>query len=138
MAKDIFHDLVKEALIKEGWLVSDDPLFLLSKDEGGISTDLGAEKILVAEKGLTKIAVEVKSFINPSLIHDFSKAVGQYIVYLDVLEMTKSERIMYLAMPFEVYNYLITKPHINYVNKKHNIKFILFDPTEKLIEKWIE
>jgi XisH protein len=138
MAKDIFHDLVKEALIKEGWLVTDDPLFLLSKEEGGISTDLGAEKILVAEKGLTKIAVEVKSFINPSLIHDFSKAVGQYIVYLDVLEMTKSERIMYLAMPFEVYNYLITKPYINYVNKKHNIKFILFDPTEKLIEKWIE
>ena len=101
-------------------------------------TKQGAEKILVAEKGLTKIAVEVKSFINPSLIHDFSKAVGQYIVYLDVLEMTKSERIMYLAMPLEVYNYLITKPYINYVNKKHNIKFILFDPTEKLIEKWIE
>jgi hypothetical protein len=138
MAKDIFHNLVKEALIKDGWIVTDDPLVLLPREEGGIATDLGAEKILIAEKGLTKIAVEVKSFINPSLIHDFSKAVGQYIVYLDVLEMTKSERIMYLAMPYDVYTYLIAKPYINYIKNKHDIKFILFDPTEKIIEKWIE
>jgi hypothetical protein len=138
MAKDIFHDLVKEALIKDGWTITDDPLTLLPKEEGGIATDLGAEKILVAEKGLTKIAVEVKSFINPSPIHDFSKAVGQYIVYLDVLEMIKSDKIMYLAMPYDVYNYLITKPYILYVKNKHQIKFILFDPIEKIIEKWIE
>ena len=64
MAKDVFHDIVKEALIKDGWLVTHDPLTLLTRAEGGISTDLGAEKVIVAERGLTKIAVEVKSFIN--------------------------------------------------------------------------
>ena len=138
MARDLFHEIVKEALIKEGWIITDDPLLLLPKEEGGISTDLGAEKILIAEKGLTKIAVEIKSFINPSPIHDFSKAIGQYIVYLDVLEMVKSDRIMYLAMPYDVYNYLITKPYVGYVQNKHHIRFILFDPTEKIIEKWIE
>ena len=50
MAKDIFHDLVNEALIKDGWDVTDDPLTLLNKAEGGISTDLGAEKIITAWK----------------------------------------------------------------------------------------
>jgi hypothetical protein len=55
MAKDIFHETVKEALIKDGWIITDDPLVLLPKDEGGISTDIGAEKILIAEKGLTKL-----------------------------------------------------------------------------------
>ena len=50
MAKDIFHDLVNEALIKDGWDVTDDPLTLLNKVEGGISTDLGAEKIITAWK----------------------------------------------------------------------------------------
>jgi XisH protein len=64
MARDIFHDLVKEALIADGWLITDDPLTLLTRIEGGISTDLGAEKIIVAEKGVTRIAVEVKSFLN--------------------------------------------------------------------------
>ena len=62
MARDIFHNIVKEALIKDGWTVTDDPLVLLSKVDGGLETDLGAEKMLIAEKGLTKIAVEVKSF----------------------------------------------------------------------------
>ena len=50
MARDIFHEIVKEALIKEGWLITDDPLTLLSRAEGGISTDLGAEKSLSLKK----------------------------------------------------------------------------------------
>ena len=54
MARDFFHYIVKEALIKDGWTVTNDPLVLLSKVEGGIETDLGAEKVLIAEKGLTK------------------------------------------------------------------------------------
>jgi hypothetical protein len=32
-AKDIFHDLVKNALIKEGWIITNDPLYL---DYGGV------------------------------------------------------------------------------------------------------
>jgi XisH protein len=138
MAKDIFHDLVKEALIKDGWTITDDPLTLLPRDEGGIKTDIGAEKILAAKKGLTLIAVEVKSFLNPSAIHDFTRALGSYMIYLDVLEMNKMDRIMYLAIPYEVYNFLITKPYVQYVKQKHAIKFILFDPLEKIIKLWIE
>ncbi len=138
MARDIFHEIVKEALIKDGWTITHDPLVLLPKDEGGIQTDLGAEKILIAEKGLTKIAVEVKSFLNPSIIHDFSKAFGQYQVYLDVLEMTKNDRIMYLAMPYSVYYFLKQKEYFNYIVQKHKIKFIIFLPKEKKIKAWIE
>lgn len=84
MAKDLFHDIVKEALVKDGWLVTDDPLTLLSRAEGGISTDLGAEKIIVAEKGLTKIAVEVKSFINPSMIQIFYEQVVNTMVTISL------------------------------------------------------
>ncbi len=28
MAKDLFHQIVKNALIKDGWQITDDPLFL--------------------------------------------------------------------------------------------------------------
>ena len=137
MARDIFHNLVKKALISEGWTVTDDPLILLSKKEGGIETDLGAEKIITAEKGLTKIAVEVKSFLNPSPINDFHTALGQYLTYLDVMEMKQIERIMYLAMPFEVYTFLYTKTYFRYVVEKHKIRFILFEPVTEAIEEWI-
>jgi XisH protein len=44
MAKDLFHEAVKKALIKDGWTITDDPLRLLSKEEGGIETDLGLKK----------------------------------------------------------------------------------------------
>jgi XisH protein len=138
MARDIFHNVVKEALIGEGWIITDDPLVLLNKKEGGIETDLGAEKIIIAEKGLSKIAVEVKSFLNPSPINDFHSALGQYMTYLDVMEMKEIERTMYLAMPFEVYSLLSTKPYFRYIIQKHKIKFILFEAETKTIEEWIE
>ena len=41
--RDIFHDAVKNALIKEGWTITNDPLFI---QFGGVDmyVDLGVEK----------------------------------------------------------------------------------------------
>ncbi len=136
MAKDIFHELVKEALITDGWILTDDPLTLLNKAEGGISTDLGAEKIIVAEKGLTKIAVEVKSFINPSMIHDFMRASGQYFGYNVVIKRKNINRILYLAMPSYAYKKLIKYEFIQAIVEEMSIKFILFNEKEKTITSW--
>jgi XisH protein len=138
MARDLFHEIVKEALIKEGWTITDDPLTLLNREEGGISTDLGAEKILVAEKGLTKIAVEIKSFLNPSMIHDFLRASGQFNGYNIVIKKKQMNRILYLAMPIFAYNKLITYEFIKDIIEEVHIKFILFDEQEKIIVSWIE
>ena len=138
MARDIFHDLVKRALIKQGWHITDDPLTLLPKKEGGISTDLGAEKVIIAEKGVTKIAVEVKSFLNPSIIHDFIKATGQYRVYSVVLKKRQVERILYLAMPDFVYDELIEYLFVRDTIEDSTIKFILFNQDSETIVEWIE
>ena len=48
-AKDIFHNVVKKALVKQGWIITDDPLTLRA---GGINlyVDLGAEKLMTAKK----------------------------------------------------------------------------------------
>ena len=138
MAKDFFQEIVKEALIKEDWIITDGPLTLLSRAEGGISTDLGAEKIIVAERGLTKIAIEVKSFINPSLIHDFLRASGQYNGYNVVIKYKEINRVLYLAMPIFAYEKLINYDFVNAIIENLSIKFILFDEQEKTIMKWIE
>ena len=49
MAKDLFHDVVKTALIKDGWKITDDPFFV---KVGGVEffIDLGAEKLFAAER----------------------------------------------------------------------------------------
>ena len=77
-AKDIYHNCVKNALIKEGWIITHDPLTL---EVGGrnVYVDLGAERPFAAEKDGKKIAVEVKSFRGASDLRDYENALGQYI-----------------------------------------------------------
>ena len=101
-AKDIFHDTVKNALIKDGWTITDDPLYL---DYGGVDmyVDLGAEKLIAAEKDQQKIAVEIKSFNRPSLIAEFHLALGQFLNYRLVLEDIEPEREVYLAISEDIY-----------------------------------
>jgi hypothetical protein len=74
-AKDIYHDTVKNALIKSGWHITHDPLVLKwgSKD---LYVDLGAERLLAAEKSGQKIAVEVKSFVSQSEVDDLKTLSG--------------------------------------------------------------
>ncbi len=54
--RDLFHEAVKRSLQKEQWLISDDPLKL---EVGGakFEIDLGAERLLAAERANEKIAV---------------------------------------------------------------------------------
>ncbi len=138
MAKDLYHNAVREALIKDGWTITDDPLTLLSREEGGLHTDLGAEKLITAERELTKIAVEVKSFVNPSIIHDFLRATGQYQGYKIVMRKKNIERIMYLAMPFYIYERLAELQFFNDIIEELTIKLILFNPQSKTIASWKE
>ncbi|MEM8529077.1 MAG: element excision factor XisH family protein [Bacteroidota bacterium] len=96
--RDTYHEHVKEAVQKDNWDVTDDPL-LLSRGNVNLSTDLGAEKIITAERGLEKIAIEIKSFLRSSLVNAFHEAVGQYRNYRRVLRRNNSERVLYLAVP---------------------------------------
>ena len=63
MAKDRFHGVVKTALVKDGWTVTHDPFEI---QVGGVDMeiDLGAERLLAAERKDEKIAIEVKSFFS--------------------------------------------------------------------------
>ena len=62
MAKDIFHDAVKTALVKEGWQITHDP-YAFELGEVSFRIDLGAERVIAAERGDEKIAVEIKTFV---------------------------------------------------------------------------
>jgi XisH protein len=77
MAKDLFHNAVKQALLKEEWIITADPL-VIRIERVKLEIDLAAEKVVAAEKAGRKIAVEIKSFLNPSTITDFHAALGQF------------------------------------------------------------
>lgn len=48
--KDTYHPLVKQKLIQEGWTITQDP-YIFWNSSPQISTDLGAERVIAAEKG---------------------------------------------------------------------------------------
>jgi hypothetical protein len=97
MAKDKFHYNVKEALIKDGWSITADPLAIPI----GITTieiDLAAEMAIGAEKDGYKIAVEIKSFLSKSPISEFHMAMGQYGDYREALEESEPDRLELLYL----------------------------------------
>jgi len=79
--KDAYHDIVKNALEKDGWTITSEPLRLVV-DDVGVQIDLGAEQQPIsAEKDGENIAVEIKSFVGPSIINELEKAIGQYLFF---------------------------------------------------------
>ena len=136
-AKDIYHDTVKNALVKDGWTITHDPL-RLKWGTNLLYVDLGAEKLLTAEKDNQKIAVEVKSFVSPSNLYDLENALGQYILYRNVLEDLEPDRELYLAVHEEIFSTVFEESIGQMLIRKNNMKLIVFRITEEEILKWNE
>jgi hypothetical protein len=134
-AKDIFHETVKKALVKDGWVITADPLFIQSEDFD-IYIDLGAEKIIAAEKNEQKIAVEIKSFAKPSLLYEFHLALGQFIDYREILTEVESEYTLYLAVPQPVYDTFFKRRLIQSIRKNYQLKLMAYDIDKEEIVKW--
>ena len=136
MAKDIYHSTVRIALEKDGWTITDDPLTLRI---GGRSAfiDLGAEKLFAAEKEGKRIAVEVKSFISPSPVKDLEQALGQYIMYSQVLERQNFDRLLYLAIPQRVFLDFFSEELPQLIIELNYLKLLVFDSDSQEVVKWI-
>lgn len=136
-AKDKFHDAVKTGLIKEGWTVTDDPFFI---PFGGVDlyVDLGAEKVIAAVKESRKIAVEVKSFLGSSIITEFHSALGQLMSYRLAIKQKDPERILYLAVPWEIYRTFFQLEFGRLAIQDYQLKLIVYNPDHEEIVQWIE
>ncbi|QSV55315.1 MAG: fatty-acid oxidation protein subunit alpha [Dolichospermum sp. UKL201] len=134
--KDIFHNLVKDALTQDGWIISHDPLYL-SIGNLNIQIDLGAEQLIGAEKDNHKIAVEVKSFLRASKITDFYGALGQYLSYKIALQENEPDRILYLAVPDSTYESLFGEILIQKALQNYPVKLIVYDEVTGVIKLWI-
>lgn len=76
--RDIYHEIVCAALGKDGWQITADPLDL-TIGEVELFADLGAERVIAAEKGNEKIAVEIKSFLGQSPVSEFHNIVLGFV-----------------------------------------------------------
>lgn len=137
MARDLFHNQVKTALIKDGWTITHDPYSIKISEAIKIQIDLGAENTIAAQRDQEKIAVEIKSFITDSDISEFHGALGQYLNYLQALELKDPERILYLAVPADTYTEFFRIPFIQILLKRYEVNLIVYNPRKEDIEQWI-
>ncbi len=99
---------MKKSLTKRCYFITiiviGDPLIIKIDRRVKLEIDLAADKVVAADRAGQKIAVEIKSFLNPSAITDFHAALGQFLNYRLGLQMTESDRPLYLAVPIDTYN----------------------------------
>jgi XisH protein len=136
-AKDVFHEVVKIALQKDGWQITHDPLLF---NVGGVkmSIDLvAAQKLIAAEKENEKIAVEVKSFLEKSsAISEFHTALGQFINYRGALRQRDPERILYLAVPLTTYTTFFQLDFPREMVEENEVKMVIYNVESEVIVEW--
>lgn len=137
MAKDRYHKPVREALESEGWTITHDP-FRIKFGDKKIEIDLGAERLIAAERGTEKIAVEVKSFLSKSIMYELHEAVGQFVNYRILLGMKKEARDLFIALPEDIFDQFFGDEFGQTLLRELSMKLIVYKPDSKLIVKWIK
>lgn len=133
--KDLYHDTVKNALEKDGWTVTDN--LSLKVGKRNLFVDLGAERLLIAQRANQKIAVEVKSFISASPVSDLEQALGQYLLYEDLMRNQHRDRLLYLAVRDTVYEGFFQEEIVQIVLANRRLKLLIFDEIQEVIIQWI-
>jgi XisH protein len=135
MARDLFHKAVRSALLKEQWDITADPL-KIKIDGVKLEIDLAADKVLAAEKSGRKIAIEIKSFLNNSTITDFHGALGQFLNYRLGLQMTDSDRVLYLAVPEDTFDSFFQERFVQEAIKLYQLRLLVYDSDKEVIVSW--
>jgi XisH protein len=136
VAKDRFHNVVRVALAKEGWVITHDP-YEMRVGEVDFEIDLAAESLIGAERDQQLIAVEVKSFIGSSNVSDFHTALGQFMNYRFGLEEHEPERELFLAVPSLVYKTFFQRRFVTSVIQRSAIRLLVYDIQQEEIVQWL-
>jgi hypothetical protein len=135
-AKDIYHDAVKNALIKDGWTITADP-YPIKYAEVKLFADLAGDKTLAASRQERQIVIEIKSFLSRSPMRDFETALGQYLIYKALLAIDHPEKQLYLAIGQTIYEDFFQQIAIKYILEKYNVSLLIVDLQKEEIITWI-
>ena len=134
--RDLYYDLVKNALRQDGWRITHNVLPLK------MGADIGAEalwatQLLAADKDERKIAVAVNSFVGHSDPADLTQVLGQLALSRPKLHAMESDRALYLAVRHATYNACFTgRDGMRLLDRQH-MQLIVFDPRTEAIVHWI-
>ncbi|MBT9317546.1 element excision factor XisH family protein [Leptothoe spongobia] len=144
--RDTIHGVVRQALIKDGWTITDDP-YVISYGERFLFVDLAATELgqfngfqsqfIGASQGNSQIAVEIKSFRGQSAISDLEQAIGQYVLYRLLLNQIDPERRLYLAVGNPDYDQILSEPIGELVIHELPLNLLVVNLETAEVQQWI-
>ena len=117
-------------------MVGNDPL-VIQYGSINLYIDLGAEKLIAAEKEGVRIAVEVKSFLGASVVSEFHTALGQFLNYRFALQEKQPERILFLAVPIDIYTTFFSLAFTQGIVVQYDLKLLIYQPETQEVLQWI-
>ena len=134
-ARDTYHGNVINALVKDGWKITHDP-YTIAFGQKDVFVDLGAERLLAAERGSEKIAIEIKSFRGQSDIRELEIALGQYVFYRSLLARVEPDRKLFLAVPNIIFTTTFNEAIARPVLEDLAVAVLAFDPKQEVLVRW--
>ncbi|AMW30745.1 MULTISPECIES: XisH family protein [Oscillatoriales] len=144
--RDTTHNIIKQAIIKDGWEITDDP-YVISYGERFLFVDLGVRRshfptqpkgsIIGARRDRTRIAIEIKEFRGLSAIADLEQAIGQYSLYRLLLNEVDPERHIYLGVTDIIYETIFSETIGKLVINKLPLNLLVVDGKKAEVKQWI-
>ncbi|HSK03407.1 MAG TPA: element excision factor XisH family protein, partial [Kofleriaceae bacterium] len=134
--RDMYRAAVKQALIKDGWTITHDPL-TLSFGVHNLYVDLGAERVLAAERDGEQIAVEIRSFVGHSEVADMEQALGQYLLSRSLLQRQEPGRRLVLAVPVDAFETILRTELGRAVREDYALSMLVFEADQEVIRQWL-
>lgn len=112
----------------------------MTLEYGNIRTfvDLGAERVLAAERKGQKIAVEVKSFLGRSFVNDIENALGQYVLYRSLLLRLEPDRKLYVAISTAAYKNVFQADAVREIMAELEVSIVVVELETRQVLEWIE
>lgn len=144
--RDAIHNVVKQALVKDGWTITNDP-YVISYGERFLFIDIAATEAGVlngiqgqfigASQGERHIAVEIKEFRGQSAITELERAIGQYVLYRLLLNQIDPQRQLYLAVGNPDYDQILSEPIGELVINQLPLNLLVVNLETIEVQTWI-
>ncbi len=134
--RDQIHEAVKNALVKDGWTITDDPYRIVFED-----TDVYADlRIMKSGAGTTlqrTLVIEVKGFTGDSPMHNLELALGQYELYRIYLKRIAPAERLYLAISSTTYSEQFIRPAFAVIVSEKKLPLLVVDTEREEVVQWI-
>ena len=135
--QDLYHDVVKNALRKDGWRITHTALQLKVRADTRAG-ELWEGPLLAAEKDERKIVVAVNSFVGRSDLADLPQTLGQLALSRPRLHAMEADRVLYLAVRQATYSAWFAGGDDALLLGREPMPLLVFDPRTEAIVQWVQ